>query len=330
MDEDINKLQQKEELEVMTYDEVGKLNEDDDIPESEKNTLDAPVVFRYQSPVSDKEYEIRQFNHNQIGENFTVVLYARRRTGKTYALHSLMLARRHLFPRVYVFSKTRGDHEYHPYVPEHCIIEGLQEEVFWALVDEQRELVEQMHQSGENDHNIKLMIVIDDCLADGYRWRRDLDTAFFNGRHLQIELYITTQDMMGLPPALVTNTDLAICGRMTDDRSIEALRKKFGTFFKNNDDLLHTMAALFEGRRHFFMMFNCACPFISPDQLWFCGRFHRPDETTYPIVMGCKEFWEGAEQQLMKHPGGMEFLSAPDEVWGVVTDHTPDFKPAKY
>jgi len=284
--------------------------EKDEVDPIEKNVFATPVKLRFQSSYG-KEYKARLFQHNLIGENYTVVFYAKRRVGKTYALKAIMQARRHLFPRVVVFTRTKEDREYNSLVPRNAIVKGLNVNILHALMELQSSLVEDLHERGVNDRNIKLLIVIDDCLGDGLRYKTELDRLFYNGRHLQIEVYVTSQDMKGLPPALVENTDLAITGAMRQQRSKEALREKFADFFHNDDEFDEVMNNILNRGKFMLAMFHVGLPWIPPEELMFCGRFQQQEEKNWPIVMGDRDFWGGSESELMKHPNGHVLLSPP-------------------
>lgn len=273
---------------------------------------------------------VRKFDYDLIGDDFTVAIYAKRRAGKTHLMKQIMKARRKFFPEVVVFSGTTSDCEYLELLPSSAIIKGLDVDVLIELLATQHDKVWELHSSGENNKNIKLMLVFDDCLADGYRYEKLLNEVFFNGRHLEIEIYVISQDVKGLPPDLCSNADLAFCSRVRSQRDKQTIREKFLDFCKNDEEFDSLVLPLLRAEKYSVIVSHMAYPHADPEDSVFVAVFDEIEEEDTPMVMGCRDFWEDCEDELMQHPGGEELLCADEEAWGVITDHTPGFDLAKY
>jgi len=299
----------------------------DPVPDS---MLEGPLLGKVTTSYGN-QFAIRRFEYKFIGDDFTVAIYAKRRAGKTFLMKQIMKSRRKFFPEVIVFSGTTSDCEYLELLPSTAIIKGLDVDVLLGILSAQHDRVWDLHSRGKNDKNIKIMLIFDDCLADGYRYEKLLDEVFFNGRHLEIEIYVISQDVKGLPPALCSNADMAICSRVRSQRDKQTLREKFLDFLKNDEEFDSMVLPILRAEKFSVIVSHMAYPHSDPEDSVFVAVFDPIEETeTQPLVMGCKSFWEGCEDELLQHPGGEGWLCADASDWGVITDHTPGFDLAKY
>ena len=195
---------------------------------------EAEVLATVNTPTG-KSYEIKQLQLDYLYPDYTIALYGKRRSGKTFFLRSLMWHFRMVFPEVIIFTKTKMDREFADLVPDVCIREKLIKEELEAIIQRQLAKLNALYDGHFDElpyeRNINLLVVIDDCLADAYRYNKLLDTLFFNGRHLHIMLIITTQDCKGLPPAMKANVDCAVMWRQHQLRAKEAMKEAFCDFY---------------------------------------------------------------------------------------------------
>lgn len=289
------------------------------------------VRKRTQRESSAVNYIVRRFHPALIGANFTNVIYAKRRAGKTTILRDMMLSRRRFFPRVVVFTGTASDCEYHGMLPSTAIVQGFNQYVLFNIMQDQAERVGQLHMSRVNNKNHQLMLVFDDCLADNLRHQPLLNALFLNGRHLAVEIWVVAQDTKGLPPALAGNSDVVFVSRMRTQRDKETIREKFVDFLRNDNEYDELVdEGLLNLDDYPWTVIHAAYPKVRGMDGIYAGSFEREKETDRPLVMGDREFWAEREEELMAHPGGMELLTGPETDWDVITDHTPGFNLAQY
>jgi hypothetical protein len=222
---------------------------------------------------------------------------------------------RPFFPRIVVFTKTKCSREYSKHVPDAWIIEGFKEEVLDALFALQKTYKEK-RMEGKFHGNMKLLVIIDDCLSDGFKYKKTIDEVFFEGRHLDVCFIISTQDMKGVNPACTGNTDLAVVFNLRSERDKEAARVKFCDFFRNNDEMEELTGPVTQRKWH-AILFDQHLPHRDPRFTVFCGR--APDPPAF--VMGCKAWWRNNPKQLFaivqENPRELGWLLQTDD-WGVI------------
>lgn len=253
-----------------------------------------PPAYKHLSEKTGLEYYLFPFTWDQIGLDWTIAVMGKRRSGKTcFILSMLGCYLRPFFPRVVVFTKTKCSGEYSKHIPEAHIFEGFDETKLKALYALQK-VYKEKRKEGRFHGNSRLLVIIDDCLSDGFKYQKTVDEVFFEGRHLDICFIISTQDMKGINPACTGNTDLAVVFNLRSERDKEAVRTKFCDFFKNDDDMeaLRNQAT---HRKWHFVAYDQSEPSRDPRFTMFCGRAIQAP----PFVMGCKAWWKKNPEQLM-------------------------------
>lgn len=76
------------------------------------------------------------------------------------------------------------------------MIEGLDEDLLLTLIKNQKK-IKMKETRGEFVGNYNLLIIIDDCMAEKLRYKDIFNQVFFNGRHYNITLIVTVQDVKG-------------------------------------------------------------------------------------------------------------------------------------
>lgn len=283
--------------------------------EYDGNYMKQPA-YSYQSEKTGQEYNIFPFTWDQVGEDWTIGVFGKRRSGKTRFVISLMGYRlRPFFPRIVVFTKTKCSGEYSKYVPDAYIIEGFKEDVLQQLFAMQKEY-KALQKEGKFTGNMNLLIVIDDCLSDGFKYKKTIDEVFFEGRHLDVCFIISSQDLKGVNPACTGNTDLAVTFHLRSERDKEAIRTKYCDFFKNDDEMGALTDQITSHKWH-CVAFDQHLPHIKPEFTVFGGRAPDPP----PFVMGCKAWWKSNPKQLIaivnEFPEELGWLLWNDN-WGII------------
>lgn len=253
-----------------------------------------PPAYTFGSEKTGLEYYLFPFTWDQVGLDWTIAVMGKRRSGKTCFILSLLGSYlRPFFPRVVVFTKTKCSGEYSKHIPEAHIYDGFKEDKLRALYALQKKYKEK-RKEGKFKGNSRLLVIIDDCLSDGFKYQKLVDEVFFEGRHLDICFIISTQDMKGINPACTGNTDLAVVFNVRSERDKEAVRTKFCDFFKNDDDMEGLRNQVTQKKWH-FVAYDQSEPSRDPRFTMFCGRALRAP----PFVMGCKAWWKKNKEQLL-------------------------------
>lgn len=170
------------------------------------------------------------FNLMQLGDDFTVTFVGKRRTGKTFCMRYFLHYMRDRFPRVYVFTATKINGFWAQYVPRRFIFDAYYPGVLEAIIVAQMRLIEWYNGAPDDEKarvDPRMVIVLDDVIAQDLHHDDVLKFCFFNGRHLKIALMITTQYAKGLPPGLRENTDLAVLFSLHSIAQREAAAENF-------------------------------------------------------------------------------------------------------
>jgi len=204
---------------------------------------------------------------------YTVIFNGRRRSGKTKLIKALCRHLRPFFPEVVVFTRTKASGEYASFMPDTRIIRGFNPDLLVDIIETQVE--KKMAQSrGElEDTNYNLLVILDDCLADRLQWSQALNAVFYEGRHNNVTLFVSIQDIKGCAPAATGNADYVFLYPMNDERTMEAIQDKYMSFVdkhEQKDILRHE-----EVRKKFH--------FIGLDIA------HRNNDKDWRIAIGCVE-----------------------------------------
>lgn len=284
------------------------------VPTEQNEIPDCPIWQVIQT--EEREVNIKLFDFRLIRPDFTVVVYGKRRTGKTYFVRCLMKAMRRYFPEVYVFTETKIDVEYEACVPDKFIIDKFNPDILESILDRQKQRVEAMRKRGKNDENIYVLVVLDDCITGKHLEMHEvIRRAFFNGRHYYMSIIINSQDTKALGPNLRANIDFAATFPVRSERDKEAIRTNFADFLKNDREL-DQLGEVVSGIKYNMLFFDQSRPYMLPEDTVYAGVMP-PEDEIFPFVMGTRNFWKGSEKQLIKY-GNEHLLDDPD--WDVVKE----------
>lgn len=188
-----------------------------------------PVIF-CKFCHEEGDFDIMQMAYDMIRPGYTVLFNGSRRSGKTKLIRNICQRMRPWFPEVVVFTRTKASAEYFSFIPICRVIEGFDFELFLEIIKIQRKKKKKMSRGELQDTNMNILIILDDCLADNLAHSKELDAAFFEGRHLDITLFVSIQDIKGCAPRATTNCDFAFLFPFGDERAFEAVKDKYCNF----------------------------------------------------------------------------------------------------
>lgn len=262
-------------------------------------------VCNVQSQVSGKVYTIGQMGLDLFSIDGTIVVYGKRRSGKTFFVRMLLFYLRPVYPLVVCFCKTKASAEYGDIIPDDCIIQGYNKEILDSLLAYQKTQKE-AYTRGTIDEIEPLLIIMDDCLSDNIKYQDRIDEVFWLGRHLDTCMIIISQDIKGLMPDVTANIDQAVMFKPRAERDKEAIRVKFCDYFKNNVEFEEIVKPILDQPYH-CVMADQSNPYVAEELSLFAGQASEPP----PFVLGCRNLWRGHEQQL--HNFGFGHLADMDE-----------------
>ena len=258
----------------------------------------------------DGDFVVNQMAYNQFLPGYTTVCYGKRRSGKTVFIRNICQRIRHLYRDVIVFTKTKSSCEYHKFLPNAVIIEGLDEELLFDILADQKEK-NRLSSLGEDMGNYKVLIILDDCMSENLKYKKSINDVFFEGRHEGVTIFVCLQDIKGVFPDVANNIDMAVVFKSEDKRTFDAIRERFCAFL-TKDQLWQLLTSETFNQKHHFYCFDRAHIYNSIDHRVSYGCVDMDKEEDF--VMGNRELWEEDLEQL--EALGFKNLIAQQD-WGV-------------
>lgn len=182
-------------------------------------------------------FNIREFSLNQLQIEPTIVILAKRGSGKSFLAKHLVHFFRN-YPGGIIISETEGQNgEFAKIFPDLFIYNECTAEIFDEIIKRQKKAIKKSKEYYEKGKKLdpRLFVIMDDCLANKAVWKNSvgLRTIFLNGRHLFITLVIIIQDPMGIPPDFRGNLDYKFL--LADDNfaNREKIFKNYAGIFPN-------------------------------------------------------------------------------------------------
>lgn len=274
-----------------------------------------------------KTVQIKQWHWDRLKPDALITLEGKRRSGKTNLLRNMLKAMRRYYPEVYIFTGTKMSQEYKGLVPDRYIFDNLQQfppdspqypggmDAFLHIWHRQVERVEAMRKRGKNDKNIDVLVIIEDLVANEQSHRGFHDIPLFNriaynGRHAHMSLWVTSQNIKAVPPAIKDNTDICVILTATSQRTKETVRESFLDSLHNDEEFDEVTGPLAQ--------IPWASYFIdrrdARRQPLECIYLAVPEKIPKDFVMGEKYFWSEDFQELYRNGFG-HLLDMHD--WGI-------------
>ena len=290
-----------------------KKMEREDYDAMQKNIDDAVQTAYDDETNGMATFTVNQAAYNMERPGYTVILYGPRRSGKSKFIRNLCQRMRHLSPEVVVFTMTKSSGEYFQYLPYARVIEGLDEDVLDDLIEYQMRKKE-ARSRGEDAGNTNLLIVIDDCMAEGLRYKKTFNRVFYNGRHNDITLTVAVQDVRGIAPSATINCDLAACFSLPDKRGRDTIQEKFAAYL-TKDEFDNIFDHPMVNKKYQMVFFDVAHRYNPIDKRISIGTVDEEAEESF--IMGDKPMWESEEAVEQLQELGFGYMLNLDD-WGIV------------
>jgi hypothetical protein len=149
---------------------------------------------------------IKPFDLRTLPRNATILVYGKRRSGKSVLVRNIMYKHRDIPSGIVISQSEETNPFYRKFIPQSYIYERYDSVRMKQIYEHQVKAVKK--DSGPCPEN-NFFIVMDDVLSDVRAWKTDetLQRAMFNGRHANIFLVIVMQYCLALPPAIRSNFD---------------------------------------------------------------------------------------------------------------------------
>lgn len=194
-----------------------------------------------------------EFDPTTMPSDAACVVLGKRRTGKSHLVRDIISKIYDRYPTVIVSTGTRFNGFWQEIMPEEYVHEGFDEDLIRRImaeqekkINERRRHVENKQQEedasedtftyGERDHanandikkNINLLYILDDVASEEHLHSSlALGAMFTKGRHYNISVWLLSQYVYAMSPAIRGNVDYAFIMHQSQRRSKEAIADEF-------------------------------------------------------------------------------------------------------
>jgi len=154
---------------------------------------------------------VRQFKLSDMVENPSIVMIAKRGSGKSWVTKAIMMHFYQIPCGIVIAPTDRMNSFYNDFFPDTYIHYQYKSSIITKILDRQTQMIDKQQAKKKIGKNIdvRTFIIMDDCLGDKKSWVRDAPILelLFNGRHYQIMYILTMQFPLGITPELRSNFD---------------------------------------------------------------------------------------------------------------------------
>jgi hypothetical protein len=156
--------------------------------------------------------------------NKTVVLIAKRNSGKSQMIRYLVSQQRGKFKKIFIICPTEKiNNFYNELVKKEDIRDSWSEE--WT-----EQLIEHMTRANANKSDKEsshVLLIIDDCVSDvNFHQSKSFKKLFTRGRHIKISIILTSQYIYQIPPVSRSNADFILTSQM-NTQGLDLLTSEF-------------------------------------------------------------------------------------------------------
>jgi hypothetical protein len=171
-----------------------------------------------------------------------IYVLGKRNTGKTKIVLDILAHNRDVPVVTCISLSDQFNRTYAKHIPSRFIFHKYTPELLSKVLERQQKVVNKRVMAAEGvgdpkykDMDTRLILIMDDCLADANSWKNDENLAwiFYNGRHVDITLIMTMQYQIGIGPKFRGNLDYVFICKETKIVEKEKLWKYYAGMFRN-------------------------------------------------------------------------------------------------
>lgn len=284
--------------------------------------------------------ELPEWDPKMFPPDGTMVLFGRRRSGKSWLVRWIFHLYRHIYRTVIVLTNTKQNAFWGNHVPFRYI-HKYDPFVIQKIMEEQKSVLASNILNAENPELIQnpyIAVILDDVVAHDMHHDPMLNELFYEGRHSNMAIFITTQHPKALPPGVRSNADVAVIFPQISEQDEETIMKGYCNFFDDKADF--SLALTQYTQNHSSMVVFLGDPEALPIQRLYWYRSDDPG----PFFCGALEYWEGDQEARMAYykqlaefnkqssdvgapqsaaaPPGWQWLSSDTDISGLVSAMT--------
>ena len=163
-----------------------------------------------ESQTGDK-LPIQEFTLDEMCENPSIIMIAKRGSGKSWITKSLIYKYKKIPVGVIISPTDKDNPFFSDFFPDTFIFYKYESKILKKLLIRQKLILKKAREKQLLGKHVdaRVIVVMDDCLASKGTWAKDplVSELLFNGRHRQITYILTMQYPLGITPELRSNFD---------------------------------------------------------------------------------------------------------------------------
>lgn len=183
------------------------------------------------------KFTILEFKLESMVADPSIVMIAKRGSGKSYAVRDILYHHRHI-PGGVVIAPTDGMNPFFKYFfPDLYIHYDIDSIILKKILARQTSMLDKRERYKKK--NIKIdpsaILVMDDCLAAKKKWANDesIMTVLMNGRHYKLTYVLTMQTPLGITPDLRLNFDYVFLLKEDSQINHKKIYENYASIFPN-------------------------------------------------------------------------------------------------
>lgn len=157
-------------------------------------------------------FGLNRFKVDDICDHAAICMIAKRASGKSYVVRDILKKKSDIPAAMVIAPTDKLSGFYDEFIPSIYIHYQYESDKLTQLFHRQEILIEKNKQrvkEGKTPIDTRVILVMDDCLADKKAWMKDKNIAELlqNGRHYHITFILTMQYALGITPELRSNFD---------------------------------------------------------------------------------------------------------------------------
>lgn len=157
------------------------------------------------------KFQILEFNLSKMVENPSIVMIAKRGSGKSFITRELLYHYRHMPGGVVIAPTDKMNHFYKYFFPDLYIHYDIKDILLKKILARQALMITKQEKKKKEGKKVDPsgILVMDDCLARKKSWAKDesILEILMNGRHYKLTYLLTMQTPLGITPDLRLNFD---------------------------------------------------------------------------------------------------------------------------
>ena len=185
--------------------------------------------------------QIQEFNLGEMVPNPSILIIAKRGSGKSFIIRELMHHYRNIPGGMVVAPTDRLNEFYRHFFPDLYIHYNLNDTVLKKLLARQTMMIEKAKKSSDKI-NPSAVLIMDDCLSSKKAWDKNehIQEVLMNGRHYGLTYVVTMQTPLGITPDLRLNFDYIFLLKENSTVNKKKLWRNYASIFPTFDSFEKT------------------------------------------------------------------------------------------